>query len=351
MTSFVNPERVPQMADADEVAARLPRGAARYIGLALNMKGFERAVAAGLDEVNFVIVASDTFSHRNQGDGHRGRASPRLGRDARGGRDGRIAAGADHRRVVRLPVRGRDSGVAPAACGRGRDDDMRPAEMALADTIGVATPADVAERVAAVSAAFPGMCASGLHLHNTRNTGIANAWAGVMAGAVALDSSLGGVGGCPFAPRATGNIATEDLVYMLERSGVRDRRAILTAASTRPNGSRRSLGHVVPGMVMKAGGFPPRRRRDARRGRPPGQRRRHAPIWRFATDILDGVLAADERLTEVTLAERLGISRTPVREAVKRLLIEGFLTRAPGEGLRVTGLNPDEIAADLPHPD
>ncbi len=131
-----------------------------------------------------------------------------------------------------------------------------PAELALADTIGVATPADVAERVGAVRRVFPELRIR-LHLHNTRNTGIANAWAGVLAGAVAFDASLGGVGGCPFAPRATGNIATEDLVYMLERSGVAtgiDLEACIKVAEW----LEVQLGHTVPGMVMKAGGFPPR---------------------------------------------------------------------------------------------
>jgi hydroxymethylglutaryl-CoA lyase len=253
VTSFVNPARVPQMADADEVCARLPRGVARYIGLALNIKGFDRAVAAGLDEVNFVVVASDTFSRRNQGMGTddglkvwaevqaaaRGRIRPTLTIGAAFGCPFEGEIGIDRLLAV---IDG--AMVAP------------PAELTLADTIGVATPADITARVGAVRTRFPGLPLR-LHLHNTRNTGIANAWAGLMAGVTSFDASLGGVGGCPFAPRATGNVATEDLVYMFERAGVAtglDLDACIGAAEW----LEAQLGHGVPGMVMKAGGFPPR---------------------------------------------------------------------------------------------
>lgn len=251
VTSFVNPARVPQMADAAELSARLPRGKARYIGLALNQKGFERAVAAGLDEVNFVVVASDTFSRRNQGmsteDGLAVWAE--VAEAARG----RIFAGLTIGAAFGCPFEGevplaRLMRVVEAAMAHAPD------EIALADTIGVATPHDVAERVGAVKAAFPGVKLR-LHLHNTRNTGIANAWAGLMAGVTTFDASLGGVGGCPFAPRATGNIATEDLLYMLDRSGIAtglDLAACIEAAEW----LEAQLGHGVPGMVMKAGGFP-----------------------------------------------------------------------------------------------
>ncbi len=253
VTSFVNPLRVPQMADADQVAARLPRGRARYIGLALNMKGFNRAVAAELDEVNFVVVASDTFSHRNQGMGTED--GLRVWGEVRDAAPGRITAGLTIGAAFGCPFEGE---ISVSRLLHVIETAMKhaPAELALADTIGVATPKDVAERVAAVRREFPDLRVR-LHLHNTRNTGIANAWAGVMAGAVALDASLGGVGGCPFAPRATGNIATEDLVYMFERSGVStgmDLDACIGVAEW----LEAQLGHVVPGMVMKAGGFPPR---------------------------------------------------------------------------------------------
>jgi hydroxymethylglutaryl-CoA lyase len=129
-----------------------------------------------------------------------------------------------------------------------------PFELAFADTIGVASPRDVKERIAAVRGAFPNVRLR-LHLHNTRNTGFANAWAGIEAGATSLDASLGGVGGCPFAPKATGNIATEDLVYMLERGGV-STNVFLDKAIEAAEWLETQLEKTVPGMVMKAGGFP-----------------------------------------------------------------------------------------------
>ena len=257
VTSFVNPARVPQMADAAEVCAGLPAIRAegfgtRFIGLVLNRKGFERAAAAGgLDEVNFVIVASDTFNRRNQGAATFETVA--AWGDIAAAAKGTIAAGVTIGASFGCPFEGevpvdRLLKVVEAAAAHG------PHEIALADTIGVATPRDVAERVGAVRARFPEFPVR-LHLHNTRNTGIANAWAGLEAGAVALDSSFGGVGGCPFAPRATGNIPTEDLVYMLERSGV-STGVDLTAAIEAAEWLEAQLGHEVPGMVMKAGGFP-----------------------------------------------------------------------------------------------
>jgi hydroxymethylglutaryl-CoA lyase len=253
VTGFVNPARVPQMADADELCARLPRGVARYAGLALNLKGFERAVAARLDEVNFVIVASDTFSRRNQGMGTED--GLRVWAEVQAAAKGTIRPTLTIGASFGCPFEGE---IALDRLLRVIEGAMAapPAELTLADTIGVATPADIAERVAAVRARFPGLPLR-LHLHNTRNTGIANAWAGLMAGVRSFDASLGGVGGCPFAPRATGNVATEDLVYMFERAGVAtgyDLDAAIAAAAW----LEAQLGHVVPGMVMKAGGFPPR---------------------------------------------------------------------------------------------
>jgi hydroxymethylglutaryl-CoA lyase len=251
VTSFVNPKRVPQMADAAELAARLPRGRARYIGLALNAKGFERAAEAGLDEVNFVTVASDTFCRRNQGTDTM--ENLRVWAEVAAAARGRIAAGITIGAAFGCPFEGE---VPLPRLLRVVETAMAetPFELALADTIGVATPRDVAERVAAVRSEFPEVPLR-LHLHNTRNTGIANAWAGLMAGVRIFDASLGGVGGCPFAPRATGNIATEDLVYMFERAGIAtgmDLAAAIEAAAW----LEAELGHPVPGMVMKAGGFP-----------------------------------------------------------------------------------------------
>lgn len=252
VTSFVNPKRVPQMADAAEVAAGLPRDrGARFIGLTLNRKGFDRAAEAGLDEANFVVVASDTFNQRNQGvptaDSIAAFAAIRA--DAPPG----IAVGLTIGAAFGCPFEGE---VPVARLMQVVEACMEhdPFELALADTIGVATPRDVTERVGAVRAAFP-EARLRLHLHNTRNTGIANAWAGIEAGVQSLDASLGGVGGCPFAPRATGNIATEDLVYMLDRSGV-DTGVDLDKAIAAAEWLEARLGKTVPGMVMKAGGFP-----------------------------------------------------------------------------------------------
>ncbi len=253
VTSFVNPVRVPQMADASELAARLPRGAARYVGLALNTKGFERAVEAALDEVNFVVVASDSFSRRNQGMGTDDALN--VWAEVAGAARGRIDAGVTIGAAFGCPFEG-EVPLARLMSVVERAMDSQPFELALADTIGVATPPDVAKRVGAIRAAFPEVRLR-LHLHNTRNTGIANAWAGLMAGVRIFDASLGGVGGCPFAPRATGNIATEDLVYMFQRAGI-DTGMDLDACIAAAVWLEEKLGHPAPGMVMKAGGFPGR---------------------------------------------------------------------------------------------
>jgi len=252
VTSFVNPKRVPQMAEADAICKALPRDTGcKYIGLALNRRGFERASTADLDEVNFVVVASDTFSQKNQGTDTD--SGLKLFND--------LAAESSRETAVGVTI--------AAAFGCPFEGEMplerllhvvdgcmaaQPFELALADTIGVATPVDINERIAAVKQRYPDVPLR-LHLHNTRNTGIANAWAGIQAGVQALDSSFGGVGGCPFAPKATGNIATEDLVYMLERAGI-STGVNLQAAIESAQFIEAALGKTVPGMVMKAGSFP-----------------------------------------------------------------------------------------------
>lgn len=252
VASFVNPKKVPQMADAEAVMAGLPaRGDVTYVGLALNERGFERALAAGVDEVNFAVMASDTFNRRNQGvDAFQ---TVRQLETIADKAHGTIPLGVTIGTVFGCPFEGevpldRVLSIVEAVAA------TAPREIGLADTIGVATPRDVAERVGAVKERWPDMPIR-CHFHNTRNTGIANAWAAIEAGAVTLDSSLGGVGGCPFAPAATGNIATEDLVYMLDRAGVAtglDLDACIDAARWLEG----RLGHGIPGQVMKAGGFP-----------------------------------------------------------------------------------------------
>lgn len=252
VTSFVNPKRVPQMYDSAELVARLPRSVARYIGLVLNQRGYVRAVEAGVDEANFVVVASDTFNRRNQGVKTDDTLAlwSEMAQDAKDKIDIGLTIGA----VFGCPFEGevplqRVLKIIEKAMGD------PPKELSIADTIGVATPADVRRVVTAIKSEYPDLPLR-LHLHNTRNTGIANAWAGIEAGVDAFDSSMGGAGGCPFAPRATGNIATEDLAYMLQRSGLETGvdldRCIQTAQWLAVQ-----LQHDLPGMVMKAGDFVP----------------------------------------------------------------------------------------------
>ena len=252
VTSFVNPKRVPQMYDSAELVARLPRGVARYIGLVLNQRGYVRAVEAGVDEANFVVVASDTFNQRNQGAKTDDTLAlwSEMAQDAKDKIDIGLTIGA----VFGCPFEGE---VPLQRVLKIIEKAMvdPPKELSIADTIGVATPVDVRSVVTAIKSEFPDLPLR-LHLHNTRNTGIANAWAGIEAGVDAFDSSMGGAGGCPFAPRATGNIATEDLAYMLQRSGLETGvdldRCIQTAQWLAVQ-----LQHDLPGMVMKAGDFVP----------------------------------------------------------------------------------------------
>lgn len=253
VTSFVNPKKVPQMADAEQVLAGLNKRAdVRYVGLVLNRKGFERAVAAGCNEIGMAVVASDTFNRRNQGVGtdesiaawleiakeaHAVGVRPQVTVSAAFGCpfEGEIAVD----RVIDVAKR-----VAEA----------NPFEVAFADTIGVGVPSQVTEILTRAREALPGVRLRA-HFHNTRNTGLANAYAAVEAGVSALDSSAGGIGGCPFAPAATGNIPTEDLVYMLQRMGVStgiDLDKLLATGEW----LQQTLGRSVPGMLLKAGGFP-----------------------------------------------------------------------------------------------
>ena len=218
VVSFVNPKRVPQMAGAEEIMAGLPADALRSrIGLVLNERGWDRCVAAACDEANVVVCASDGFGIRNQGAPVAEQVASMQAIAAK-----RALAGGPPITVTvsvafGCPFDGeisQDQVVAivkdAAAAG--------VAEIALADTIGVADPWVVRKRVEAVQAVI-GSIPLRMHFHDTRNTGIANAYASVEAGVSVLDASVGGLGGCPFAPAATGNIGTEDLVYMLERAG------------------------------------------------------------------------------------------------------------------------------------
>jgi isopropylmalate/homocitrate/citramalate synthase len=254
IASFVNPKRVPQMADAEAMLAALadvaPR--ARFIGLVLNRKGFERAQEAGCTEVGMAIAASESFSQRNQG------MSVEQGIDswleiAALARAAGIRAQITISTAFGCPF----EGEVPVARVRAIAERLaagEPDELAVADTIGVAVPTQVTGLIAALRASLP-RARLRAHFHNTRNTGLANAYAAVEAGVRALDASCGGIGGCPFAPAATGNIPTEDLIYMLHRMGL-DTGVDLPALLATSQWLQQTLDHAVPGMLVKAGIFP-----------------------------------------------------------------------------------------------
>jgi (R)-citramalyl-CoA lyase len=250
--SFVNPERVPQMAGAEEVMAAIDRRPeTSYAGLALNERGYERAVEAGVDEVRYAFPVTETFARRNQNTtvAEATDLASRLVERAR--LDG-VRVSVTLSAAFGCPFEGR---VEPAyVLGIAEKvGAANPDEIVLADTIGVGVPNGVRELVEGVLALGT---TAGCHFHDTRNTGMANAVAAVQAGATVLDASVGGTGGCPFAPRATGNIATEDLVYLLHGMGYEtgiDLDALIGIAAW----MSRQLGKELPGQVYKAGPFEP----------------------------------------------------------------------------------------------
>jgi hydroxymethylglutaryl-CoA lyase len=258
VASFVNPKRVPQMADAEAVLAALAPDAtkARFIGLILNTKGFERARAAGCTEVGFAVAATESFSQRNQGCSVDEGIASWLEVAARARAAG-IRAQITISTAFGCPFEGEvpTSKVVEIAQRLAAGE---PDEIAVADTIGVAVPTQVTALVGALQAALP-RTRLRAHFHNTRNTGLANAYAAVEAGVHVLDASCGGIGGCPFAPAATGNIPTEDLIYMLHRMG-RDTGVKLPALLDTSRWLQTVLEHAVPGMVVKAGLFPQKNR-------------------------------------------------------------------------------------------
>ena len=245
--SFVDPERVPQMAGAEEVVAAVGKVGSELSGLVLNERGWERLAATPLDRVNVTLAATESFNQRNGNASLEGAAA----------RVERILAVADRPSTATIsvafgcPFEGEvDPGVVAGlaerlvAAGAG--------EVVLADTIGIATPGPVRrllERVSSLGVPVGG------HFHDTRHTGVACAWAAVEAGAAVLDASVGGLGGCPFAPRATGNVATEDVLYLLDREGVEtgvDLDALISVAKW----LEELLGRALPGRVYRAGRFP-----------------------------------------------------------------------------------------------
>ena len=237
--SFVRPDAVPQMAGAEEVIAAIARrDGVEYSGLALNQRGYERLVASGLDRANYTLAATETFNRRNGN-----RSLDEAIADAE-----RVVAGSELPVTLTIgvavgcPFEGRvDPGAVAAIAARFADRTG----VVLADTIGVATPSQVRELVGRTNA-------RGAHLHNTRNTGYANALAALEAGARLLDASCGGLGGCPYAARGTGNVATEDLVYLLAGEGI-ETGIDLDALIATSQWLEELLGRRLEGYVYRAG--------------------------------------------------------------------------------------------------
>ena len=255
VVSFFNPNRVPQMSGAEEIMAALPAGSGlSRIGLVLNMRGWERAVAAGCDEANVVVCSSDGFGIRNQGANVAEQIEAMHAIAARQASEGGPPISVTFSTAFGCPFDGEVPQERVVSLAR-EAANAKVDEIALADTIGVADPWMVRARVEAVREVI-GDIPLRLHFHDTRNTGLANAFAGVEAGVDILDASCGGLGGCPFAPAATGNIGTEDLVYMLERAGFEtgyDIKALMETAQWM-SGLR---DKPIAASVTRAGLFPP----------------------------------------------------------------------------------------------
>ncbi|HEV2741876.1 MAG TPA: hydroxymethylglutaryl-CoA lyase [Rubrobacter sp.] len=248
--SFVNPKRVPQMAGAEEVMDGLNRrGDTVFAGLVLNERGYERAVEAGVDEVRYAFPVTETFAKRNQHTTGED-ATALAGRLVERARLDGVRVSITLSAAFGDPFEGR---VEPEHVLRTAEKvaEAHPDEVVLADTIGVGVPTQVRDLVAGIAAMGVTV---GCHFHDTRNTGMANAVAAVESGATVLDAAVGGTGGCPFAPQATGNIATEDLVYLLHGMGHEtgvDLDALIDVAGWMAE----RLGKELPGQVYKAGGF------------------------------------------------------------------------------------------------
>jgi len=254
VTSFVNPKRVPQMADAEEVMAALPHPTGvRYAGLVMNARGLDRALAAGVDEINIVVVATDTFCGRNQGmtTQQSVEEAARLVAEARtAGVTSTVTIGAAFGCPFEgeVPIERLRHVIAGVV-------DAGPDELAMADTIGVAVPREITQRLGLARERAGAGTPLRLHLHDTRHTAVANAVAAVEAGVAVLDASIGGTGGCPFAPNATGNVATEDLVYLFDRTGVATGLHLRELVDTTA-WMEQKLGKGLPGALLRAGSFP-----------------------------------------------------------------------------------------------
>ena len=251
--SFVNPKRVPQMADAEQVVRGLPqRDDVTFIGLVLNLRGFERAVACNIDEINCAVVASDTFNLRNQG-ATTEQTMVVIEEITREVRAAGINMGVTVSAAFGCPFEGEMPQEKVVRLVQ-RLAAMGYTDISLADTIGAAGPSDVAALVKRIRTLEPDLSLS-CHFHNTRNTAVANTYAAIQEGVRSFDASCGGVGGCPFAPAATGNVATEDLLYMIHRMGLKtgiDIDKIIETAKWLEG----PLGSSMPAMVTRAGVFP-----------------------------------------------------------------------------------------------
>jgi hydroxymethylglutaryl-CoA lyase len=249
-TAFVSPSKVPSMADAAELAAQLHRYPdIAFSALVASPNGARRAVAAGLRAIEYVVAASDTFSHANVGRSS-AEATAQIGEIAAIAHDSDVVVEVIVATAWDCPFEGptppqRVLDIASAACTYGAD------RLSIADTIGTTTPGRVSSLVTALRPVISGLPLGG-HFHNTRGAGLASAYAAISCGVSRLDSSVGGLGGCPFAPGATGNIATEDLVYLLTDSGI-DVDVDLTAAIAAADAARSAVGHDLPGALLRAG--------------------------------------------------------------------------------------------------
>lgn len=253
VASFVNPKRVPQMADAEQVVSGLPqRDDARFIGLVLNLRGFERAAACGIGEINCAVVASDAFNQRNQGATTEETMAviEALTRQAQAAS---MDMGVTISAAFGCPFEGevpreRVARLAQRLAALGYE------EISLADTIGAAGPSDVTALLQRIRQLEPELRLR-CHFHNTRNTAVANVYAALQEGVRSFDASCGGVGGCPFAPAATGNVGTEDLLYMINRMGLETGIDITKIIAT-AKWLEGPLQTTMPAMVTRAGLFP-----------------------------------------------------------------------------------------------
>jgi hydroxymethylglutaryl-CoA lyase len=251
--SFAHPRYVPQMADAEAVMGRIERvEGVSYIGLVMNERGWQRAATSGVDEVNVPVFASDTFNQKNQGV-DTFESIRTLESIVAQASDVDIPVTATISAAWGCPFEG-EVPVARLVEVASRIADIGVAEIALGDTIGVADPWSVRQRLGAVSE-MTGETKLRVHFHDTRNTGLANVYAAIEHGVRAIDSSVGGIGGCPYAPAATGNIATDDLVYMLNRGGYTHGISLASLMGVSSE-LEEVLGKTVSAMLPKAGDFP-----------------------------------------------------------------------------------------------